>query len=52
MFLDMLLVYYLQKTKVWSKNIKILTYWNAFMINTLKNSWKTNLEHQFDNVIW
>ena len=52
LLLDMLLVYYLQKTKLCSKNLKRLAYQNVSMINMLKNNCKTNLEHQLGNAIW
>jgi len=51
LLLDMLLVYYLLKTKLCSKNLKRLTYKNAFMINILKNNCKTDLEYQLGNVM-
>ena len=35
LLLDRLLVYYLQKTKVWSKNLKLPTYLNELVINII-----------------
>ena len=45
----LLLAYYLQKTKVWNKNLKPSTHWNAWMINILQTIVQTDLDYQLDN---